>query len=186
MKNPALLVVLIAAGAGVVWWQFRGRSASIGVEEVPMNEFNIGDIPYIAPILNTLEDMGFPVGTPRGIRNNNPGNIDFNTSTKWVGLVGNDGRFCVFDKPENGIRAIQRVLNSYSARGIDTVREVVTTWAPPVENNTAAYVAAVANACGVGADQVPNRMRLIKAIVKHENGQQPYTDFQIANGIALA
>ncbi|WP_347147235.1 hypothetical protein [Proteus vulgaris] len=47
----------------------------------------------------------------RGERNNNPGNIDYNPRNKWKGLVGIETgvpnpRFCVFESPEYGIRAI--------------------------------------------------------------------------------
>lgn len=125
---------------------------------------------------------------PRGIRNNNPGNIRAD-GTQWRGLRGDDGAFCIFDKPENGIRAIARILKNYRARGIDTVAEIVRTWAPPVENNTEAYIASVCESCGKGRDttiEADDYPQLISAIIWHENGQQPYTHEQIAAGVAAA
>ena len=69
------------------------------------------------------------------------------------------------------------------------MREIINRWAPPVENVTSAYVAACARALGVAADEVMNLndRRLLKlltvAIIKHENGSQPYSDFVIDTGV---
>lgn len=122
---------------------------------------------------------------PRGIRNNNPGNIRAD-GTKWKGLVGDDGSFCKFDKPENGIRAIARILATYKARGIKTVRQIIARWAPPNENDTEAYIRSVAAASGIPENGVPMQDQLpdlIAAIIKHENGEQPYTRAQIISGV---
>lgn len=127
---------------------------------------------------------------PRGIRNNNPGNID-RTGVRWQGMADDqstDSRFIVFTAPEWGIRAIARVLATYRARGLMTIQQVISTWAPPKENNTAAYIAAVSRAVNypatapLSAAQIPG---LIAAIIQHENGQQPYSAEQIAKGIEL-
>jgi hypothetical protein len=84
---------------------------------------------------------------PRGIRNNNPGNIDRNT-TKWQGMAddqSSDPRFVVFKTPQAGIRALAKILLTYQNHdGLKTVRGIIGRWAPAVENNTSAYVAAVA------------------------------------------
>ena len=50
-------------------------------------------------------------GSPRGIRNNNPGNIV--AGDKWLGRTGTDGRFVKFKSAEYGLRAIGRVINTY-------------------------------------------------------------------------
>jgi hypothetical protein len=125
---------------------------------------------------------------PRGIRNNNPGNIR-DDGTQWRGVKGNDGAFCVFDTPENGIRAIAKILKSYQSKGIDTIHEIINRWAPPSENNTTAYVCAVAEECGINADKLITSAdwpEVIAAIIRHENGQQPYTKDQILTGIGAA
>ncbi|MDB6107826.1 MAG: structural protein [Gammaproteobacteria bacterium] len=127
----------------------------------------------------------------RGIRNNNPGNIRKN-STVWMGMAASqtDPSFVQFVASEYGIRAIAKIMRSYRALGLNTLREVVRRWAPPNENNTDAYVAAVCAECSVGPDDtvdLDNVMPLlVKAIIYHENGQCPYTDEQINSGIALA
>lgn len=130
----------------------------------------------------------------RGVRNNNPGNIRKGPE-KWQGLAPesdqSDPAFWRFLAPEWGIRAIVRILRTYQARGLVTVRSIIGRWAPPTENNTDAYVAAVARQLNVSpddrltltGDQLTN---LVKAIIRHENGVQPYSDATIAQGIALA
>lgn len=132
---------------------------------------------------------------PRGIRNNNPGNIEHNVSTKWQGLdtPASDGRFCRFISPAYGIRALARVLITYyDKHKCDTVSEIIHRWAPPNENNTNAYCNAVAAACGVGVHDIINLhdyavlCPLVMAIIKHENGKQPYTQAQIDKGLVLA
>lgn len=140
---------------------------------------------------------------PRGIRNNNPGNIRWGDD--WKGLVPQakrtDKSFCQFIEIKWGIRALAKVLLNYRKRpglpgvgnsGIDTVKEIISRWAPPNENDTNAYIQSVAKACGVKPDAPIDLMdkelmlKLVKAIIQHENGVQPYTDVVLLNGIGLA
>lgn len=119
---------------------------------------------------------------PRGIKNHNPTNIDWHKGTDWQGLADppSDGRFCRFTDPIWGLRAAAKILLKYRQRGITSVQRIIGTWAPSVENNTRAYVRAIAGALGVHPDATidvtkPAVMReLLAAIVMHENGQQPY------------
>lgn len=129
---------------------------------------------------------------PRGIRNNNPGNIEY-TGTEWQGLDDpkHDGRFMRFVDPVYGIRALARVLSNYQKlHGINTVRGIINRWAPPHENNTDSYINHVASYLGVGADEPINvtdhLQSLVTVITKHENGQQPYSNSQINEGISKA
>lgn len=127
---------------------------------------------------------------PRGIRNNNPGNIE-RTGTKWQGMAPQqtDSRFIVFESPHWGIRALARTLRTYrNSYGLNTVRGMINRWAPPVENNTDSYVRSVAAAVGVSPDQplafdAGQLRRLVAAIIQHENGEQPYSDSQLDDGI---
>jgi len=128
--------------------------------------------------------------TSRGLRNNNPGNIRLSNTT-WQGqsATQTDGSFIQFDSPEYGIRAIAKILNSYASRGINTVQDIINTWAPSTENNTAAYIQDVANQMGVSPDATvtdANKASLIAAIITHENGSQPYSQQQIDTGISMA
>jgi hypothetical protein len=134
----------------------------------------------------------FDMTKPRGIRNNNPGNIEY-TGTQWKGLdnPASDGRFMRFIAPEWGIRALARTLDTYhNTHGIDTVRGIINRWAPSFENNTGSYIGHVAQSVGVSADQpfdVNAKMpQLVRAIIQHENGEQPYSTALINKGISMA
>jgi hypothetical protein len=130
---------------------------------------------------------------PRGIRNNNPGNIR-RDGTAWVGMAGaqNDDSFVQFETPVAGLRALARDLtNKQKISGLNTVQTIINKYAPPNENNTAAYIASVAAAIGVKPndplDLVNNAAQLkafMRAVVKHENGRQPYSDKDLDTAIA--
>ncbi|MEI2428675.1 hypothetical protein RDV84_00255 [Lysobacter yananisis] len=138
----------------------------------------------------------------RGIRNNNPGNIDRRPENKWQGRMPRErmtpaqreeNRFEVFATPAWGIRALAVLLINYFDRhDRNSVRKIVGRWAPPNENNTDAYVLAVARAVGVGPDEFVNlheyrRLRpIVEAIITHENGRQPYSPDVIEEGLRLA
>ncbi|WP_046060055.1 structural protein P5 [Paracidovorax citrulli] len=133
--------------------------------------------------------------TPRGIRNNNPGNID-RTSDRWQGMAedqSGDPRFVVFSAPVWGLRALAKVLLSYyRKRGLNTVDSIIGRWAPSVENDTGAYAQAVARAMDVAVRDELNIEHpdvlalLVEAIVQHENGQQPYPPDLIDQAVRLA
>lgn len=129
----------------------------------------------------------------RGIRNNNPGNLEYSKSNPWSGQTGDDGRFAKFETPEHGIRALGRNLLSYQRQGIDTVNDIINRWAPPDDNNnTSAYIEAVCAQLGVTPDQPldasnPDTLKaLCAAIIHHENGSQPYSDQQLTTGVSAA
>lgn len=113
---------------------------------------------------------------PRGIRNNNPGNIEW--GDPWQGLrpinERTDPRFCQFTTPAYGIRALARTLITYQDKyGIRTVTAAINRWAPPVENDTGAYVRAVQRAVGgdiVNMHSYESLRPLVEAIIRHENG----------------
>jgi len=139
--------------------------------------------------------------TTRGIRNHNPGNIERQKGVRWQGAAvkQTDKRFVVFTEPKWGIRAIARVLITYQDKRqakdkskIDTVREIIERWAPPAENKTAVYASHVSRLTNIGLDETldvyePETMRaLVRAIIRHENGEDPYTDGQVEAGLVLA
>jgi hypothetical protein len=78
---------------------------------------------------------------PRGIRNNNPLNI--RRGVQWRGLrdFATDKAFCEFKSMDYGFRAAFCILRTYfSKRGVRTLRQLISRWAPPTENNTEAYI----------------------------------------------
>lgn len=131
---------------------------------------------------------------PRGLRTNNPGNIR-HSKVAWQGQAAAqaDQDFVTFVSPQYGIRALAKTLLTYQAgHGLKTIEQIVGRWAPPNENDTGAYIRAVASAVGVPpsaavvVDSVAVMAPLVKAIIAHENGRQPYTDAVIAAGLKLA
>jgi hypothetical protein len=133
----------------------------------------------------------FDMTDPRGIRNNNPGNIEY-TGTQWQGLDSppSDGRFMVFSDPLYGIRAMSRVLDTYrDSHNLNTVQSIISRWAPAHENDTRNYSRYVAERVGVEQTQTLNdshRPDLIAAMIEMENGTQPYSMATIRQGISMA
>ena len=86
--------------------------------------------------------------TPRGIRNNNPLNIRYNTGNCWVGQTGYDGQFCTFWAPKYGFRAAVKILLHYAGKDKKiTISDIINKWAPESDgNNTKAYITTVCNA----------------------------------------
>lgn len=127
--------------------------------------------------------------TPRGIRNNNPGNIRGANFT-WDGETGRDDKdFVIFHSPVMGLRALSRVLRTYRDKhNLITIEGVLSRYAPSEENNTRAYIDHAVRILQKGADiplNYDDYFALIKVIVQHENGAQPYSDEQINLGLEL-
>ncbi len=135
----------------------------------------------------------------RGIRNNNPGNIEFNSRNNWQGQIGreqgNGGRFAAFDSTENGIRALARLLQTYSNQGHNTLNSIVRKWAPASDNNdVGAYVRNLQRYVGVGPNDRLNLQdpvvlqKVVRGIVNHENGRSgmSISDAQIQEGVRRA
>ncbi len=86
---------------------------------------------------------------------NNPFNIrPIGSATNFNGVVGQKqafrgstsiGTFLVFDNLNNGVRAgMKNLVNAYFNRGVDTINDIITKYAPPSDNNnTADYIANV-------------------------------------------
>lgn len=132
---------------------------------------------------------------PRGIRNNNPGNIRWGSN--WNGLDESgkkkDKSFCVFIAPEWGIRALAKLILNYDRLyNVNTVKEIITRYAPSNENDTEAYIAHVCKVGGFEKDEELNvtdkevMIYLLKGIILHENGVQPYSDEILEKGMFLA
>lgn len=118
---------------------------------------------------------------PLGIRNNNPGNLR-PSSPPFLGQVGENGGFAVYDAMSNGIRALAKNLRAYfEAHGLNTIRGIITRWAPAADhNNTDAYIAAVSETCDVGPDAKLNVLEpdtmywIVVGIGEHENGRAEF------------
>lgn len=129
---------------------------------------------------------------PRGIRNNNPGNIK-DDGTPWQGKVDSDGVFIIFADMSWGTRALAQALANMIRRGINTLTAIINHWAPSSDNNNVqAYINAVAADTGLDPNApVPmdraTLQSITRAIINHENGPdasaQYVADADISEGI---
>ncbi|HCD7173216.1 hypothetical protein K9J15_03460 [Enterobacter cloacae] len=129
---------------------------------------------------------------PRGIRNNNPGNLNYVGQAGATMEGGEGGRFAVFESMQHGIAALYKQLQLYFKRGINTLSSIVKTYAPASDNNNVdAYISALTKATGKGANEVLDSgdtatiARLMKGIVDHENGKGYISSSDIMGGIQL-
>lgn len=143
----------------------------------------------------------------RGFLNANPGNMDRAQGEPWQGEIRDPadprltdfqrkeltaGRFAVFASAEWGIRALVRNLMAYQRSGWFTINTMIDHWAPPNENNTAAYKARVSASTGKGLDE-PIDMAvyavayaMADAIINVECGGMPYGPDVLEDGLRLA
>lgn len=117
---------------------------------------------------------------PRGYRNNNPLNI--RKGCNWQGLSENqsDNAFCVFKGMEWGFRAAFIIIcKTYFNKRKVTIRQIISSWAPPNENNTSLYVMQVCKASGLKPDMILPRpsaltmgvyCNIVKSMTQIENG----------------
>lgn len=99
--------------------------------------------------------------TPRGIRNNNPGNIRNSDATDWQGEVKKsekkDNAFEEFEDMAHGYRALIKLLQNYRKKhDCKTIADFISRWAPRTENDTAAYIQRVCSEMQVAATYVPD------------------------------
>jgi hypothetical protein len=118
-------------------------------------------------------------GDPRGIRNNNPLNLEASSFTqKQPGFTGSDGRFGRFGSMDQGLAAADKLLQSYGQRGINTVGGIINRWAPANDGNpVSAYAQFVARKAGVDPNapidmnDPATRQRIVGAMAEFENGR---------------
>lgn len=116
---------------------------------------------------------------PRGLRNNNPGNIRRNSDV-FQGEVNpsRDKDFKQFKTMAHGYRAVFKILSNYYRNyKLDTIRKMIEHWAPENENNTAAYVSLVCSYSGIGPDDLisfdrEQMIRIVAGMSKVENGRE--------------
>ena len=115
---------------------------------------------------------------PRGYRNNNPGNIRTN-SDLFQGEIrpSGDRSFKQFETMAYGYRAIFKILSNYYRHyHLDTIRKMITRWAPPQENHTEAYIKSVSDYAGIDPDDPVNihdretMIRIVAGMSRVENG----------------
>lgn len=117
---------------------------------------------------------------PIGVRAHNP--LNLRPGSPWEGLTGvvsspTAGDFCEFQSNVFGFRAAARNLITYYDRyGLNTVKAIISRWAPSNENDTEKYIAAVCAHTNWKPDEVidpksyDGAWRLIHAMTIQEQG----------------
>lgn len=186
MNARAFYLLAALAGAVGLWLYSRTRRgqelAVDALEEVAVN---------VRAVAETVAAW-----VSRGLRNNNPGNIRHGASA-WQGMTPTqtDKAFVQFTDMRYGVRAAAVLFRNYQRNyALHSVRQLITRWAPPSENNTAAYIAAVASRLNVNADSALDLSdtvlleQFLRAVFRHENGLEAdlLSDQVIREGVRLA
>lgn len=177
------------AVGGAIWWAFRGSQEDGGDGEIGDVAVTQTSVPIAGP--NYFLATGRKSSPPKSVRNNNPTNMRYLRTSAFDGQTGNDGGYGVYRDVLSGTRAGFKNLQNYFSRdGLDTVREIVSKWAPSSENPTSSYITFVAGQLGVSPDQGlrydVHARSLIKAMSRFEAGYQPYTDQLYADAYKAA
>lgn len=115
---------------------------------------------------------------PRGIRNNNPCNIRLSRTTyKGEVTPSSDKAFKQFESMAYGYSAVFVTLRHYHTNlGLKTIRQMISRWAPPSENNTGSYVKHVSDAAQYDCDAAVDikdknlMVKIVSAMSFVENG----------------
>ena len=117
------------------------------------------------------------------VQNNNPGNMR---------PVGKASGFQQFDTPQDGLNAMKRDLlakvegrssamkMNYGENYAPTLRNIISTWAPPSENDTGNYVSFVAKKAGIKPDQNLTSAdvdKIMPAMIEMEGGKKASSYF---------
>ena len=91
----------------------------------------------------------------RGLRNNNPLNIRKSTDVFQGEIRSEDKAFKSFKAMSYGYRAAFKLLyNYYDKYKLDTIRKMISRWAPKNENDTKAYIGVVSKKAKIRPDTV--------------------------------
>ncbi|WP_289772616.1 lytic transglycosylase domain-containing protein [uncultured Escherichia sp.] len=113
----------------------------------------------------------------RGIRNNNPGNLNFAGQKGATLESGPNARFASFPTMLEGIAALDRQVMLYLERGKNTIDQIIDIYAPSSDgNNTSSYKSYLSQYTGLGVKEKIDgsnfelMRKLIQGIINHENG----------------
>ena len=114
-----------------------------------------------------------------GERNNNPLNIRRVSGQRWQGEVlpqrgSGEGAFVQFSSMEYGLRAAFCILRTYRNKyKAVCIRDIISRWAPPSENDTEKYIQNVCLWTGFGGNErltEEDWPKLVKAMARQECG----------------
>jgi len=128
------------------------------------------------------------------IRAKNPGNIRHRENSLWPGQIGYietiHGKFAKFDSYENGAAAgLSNLRNYMQTYNKYTIRDIVSRWAPPSENDTEGYIAYVSKKLGINPNQRLKESDLAPLFkimaIKEGDNKGIYTDEIINRGAQI-
>lgn len=126
----------------------------------------------------TVPTAGGPIMTTEGAVINQVGNGGGVPGNNWGNIrpPGATSGFQRFGSPEEGLAAIDRNLQAYGQKGINTLSGVINRWSPPSENDTKGLIASAASRLGIKPDQQIDlgnpvtRQAIATAIMLQEHG----------------
>jgi hypothetical protein len=107
-------------------------------------------------------------------RDNNPGNLIYNSYTASLGAIGSNNGFAVFPDAATGTAALTSLLNGSTYQSL-SVNAAIAKYAPPSENNTTAYQASVMVALGVSGSTPlssfsQSQMQTLQSAIQQQEG----------------
>ncbi len=142
-------------------------------------------------VIEGVKKFAADMTKPRGIRNNNPGNLRISNNA-WKGKIpkdqNSDGSFEQFSEMKWGVRAMFVLIRNWINKGTaTTLRAVVNRYAPANENNTERYIDFVSDRSGIKPDEILSAdettlKKLISAMIIKENGDGHVNDNHINEG----
>lgn len=164
-----------------------GATDQAGLLLQDMNAVTHTDKAGVPPANNSMFDQ--PRNNALGLRNHNPVNLRAASNETGKVYAGKSGSFSRFGSDRDGLAAAARQLFLYGDNGKHTVNDVIKTFAPSSENNVSAYVSDVSRDSGLKPGEnidlhSPDVLkRLLPAMIKHEQGTQPFSRSEIDTGI---
>lgn len=174
---------------GLLWifWPKKGAAKTPDLSDVSIAPLTTPSPTGAEGAMN--ESFLGSTGLPRGIRNNNPGNIKIGSS-QWQGKIpvaqNTDGTFEQFSSFPLGARAMIKLLKNYINQGRNTPTKIIQYW----DLGSPSYTSFLIQETGFTANQIlqpdkPTLKALSQAIAKFENGQDILTDIRFETAYAL-
>ena len=109
-------------------------------------------------------------------RNTNPGNIVNSAFAQSMGAIGRAGRFAIFPSEQDGTHAISALLLTNQYRN-NTIKDAISRYAPPSENDTAAYHRHISKLTGLDinrriSDLSPDELSKVVNAIRQVEGWQ--------------
>ncbi|EJJ8075031.1 hypothetical protein NKA93_001887 [Escherichia coli] len=152
-----------------VWWWLKGVKRF----------FSGGDIAPVDPLPANVNAKGRTIAD----RFNNPGNLRWAEGYETSNTKS--GKFAVFPTLDEGVLAATKQLQIYGQRGTNTVRDIVSKWAPSNENNTEEYIRHVVRSTKFNENEKLNLndpyvlAKLISAIASKEGAGSRVTEDRV-------